>query len=239
MNFDAALQAQIARTRRHGLGELLWRSAQRVPAKTALVYRDQRWNYAELDALVNRMANALRERGVAKGERVAVLSHNNASFVVLQFALARAGAIMVPINFMLKASEVAFILEHSGAIALVAEDMLVPVADEALAHGPHSVRLRGVIPDHGAGYSDGWEDTTRWLAHPDTRAPDVPVDDDEAAQILYTSGTESRPKGATLSVRNLVAQYVSCIVDGDMSGDDVEVHALPLFHCAQLHCFMN
>ena len=59
MNFDANLQAQIARTRRHGLGELLWRSAQRVPAKTALVYRDQRWTYTELDTLVNRMAHAL------------------------------------------------------------------------------------------------------------------------------------------------------------------------------------
>ena len=239
MNFDATLQAQIARTRRHGLGELLWRSAQRVPQKTALVYRDQRWSYAELHALANRMANALLDRGVAKGERVAVLSHNNASFVLLQFALARIGAIMVPINFMLKASEVAFILGHSGAVGLVAEDMLVPVADEALNEAKHTVRLRGVIPDHGAGYSDGWEDTGLWLAHPNTSTPDVPVDDDEPAQILYTSGTESRPKGATLSVRNLVAQYVSCIVDGDMSGEDIEVHALPLFHCAQLHCFMT
>ena len=239
MNFDATLHANIARTRRHGLGELLWRSAQRVPGKTALVYRDARWSYAELDALCNRMANAIRARGIVKGERLAVLSHNNASFVVLQFALARLGIIMVPINFMLKANEVAFILGHSEAVGLIAEDMLVPVADEAMAEATHSVRVRGMIPDHGVGVSPGWEDTTEWLNHPDASTPDVAVDDDEPAQILYTSGTESRPKGATLSVRNLVAQYVSCIVDGDMSGDDIEVHALPLFHCAQLHCFMT
>jgi fatty-acyl-CoA synthase len=56
---------------------------------------------------------------------------------------------------------------------------------------------------------------------------------------MYTSGTESRPKGATMTSRSLIAQYVSCVIDGRMSADDVEVHALPLYHCAQLHCFLT
>jgi fatty-acyl-CoA synthase len=56
---------------------------------------------------------------------------------------------------------------------------------------------------------------------------------------MYTSGTEARPKGATLSSANLMAQYVSCMVDGEMSSEDVEVHALPLYHCAQLHVFLS
>ena len=56
---------------------------------------------------------------------------------------------------------------------------------------------------------------------------------------MYTSGTESRPKGAMLSSRSLMWQYVSCVVDGGMTGDDVEVHAMPLYHCAQLDCFLG
>ena len=54
---------------------------------------------------------------------------------------------------------------------------------------------------------------------------------------MYTSGTESRPKGVLLSSRSLVAQYVSCAIDGGMSGDDIELHTLPMYHCAQLDCF--
>lgn len=229
----------VERARRHGLGELLWRSAQRVPDKTALAYRHRRWTYAALDTAVNRVANALTARGIAKGERVALLSHNNDTFVLLHFAAARIGAILVPINFMLKAPEVAYILGHSEAVALIVEDHLVHVAEQALAQVPPAVRLKAVIPDHGDSPPAGWENTDDWQRHPDASAPDVAIDDDEPAQLLYTSGTESRPKGATLSSRNYIAQYVSCIVDGEMSGDDIEVHALPLFHCAQLHCFLT
>jgi fatty-acyl-CoA synthase len=256
MQFSPALQSTIDRARSHGIGDLLWRSAQRVPAKTALVWRDRRHSYAELDDAVNRTANALAARGIGKGDRVALLSHNNHAFVVLVFAAARLGAILVPVNFMLKAGEVAYILGHSGAIAFVVEDALVPVAQQALEliseegrqaastgqqtgdAGP-LVRLKAVIPDRGDPVPAGWENVEDWIGGPDARRPETAVSDDEPLQLLYTSGTESRPKGAALSSRNLVAQYVSCIVDGEMRGDDIEVHALPLFHCAQLHCFLS
>jgi fatty-acyl-CoA synthase len=66
----------------------------------------------------------------------------------------------------------------------------------------------------------------------------VAIGPEDPAQILYTSGTESRPKGAVLSHSALIAQYASCIIDGGMGGDDVEVHSMPLFHCAQQHCFL-
>ena len=63
--------------------------------------------------------------------------------------------------------------------------------------------------------------------------------DDDPLRLMYTSGTESRPKGVMLSSRSLIAQYVSCIVDGGMSRDDVELHTLPMYHCAQLDCFFS
>jgi fatty-acyl-CoA synthase len=238
--FDAQLSATIARARRQSIGDLLARSAARTPTRTALVYGGLRQTYAELDATVNRMANALAGRGVAKGDRIALLSHNNHAYVVAWFALCRLGAISVPINFMLKADEVAFVLQHSGASGLIVEDALAAVADDAitLAGGTEQVRVRGSIAEHGQ-HPEGWEDVAAWMAHDDASAPDVDIADDEPIQLMYTSGTESRPKGATLSSRALIAQYVSCIVEGRMTADDVEVHALPLYHCAQLHVFLT
>src|SRR6478609_372316 len=109
--FDDKLAATIAHARRHTVGDLVRRTASRAPDKTALIYRDLRQSYGELDATINRTANALAQRGVVKGERIALLSHNNHAYVVTCLALARLGAITVPVNFVLRASEVAFILE--------------------------------------------------------------------------------------------------------------------------------
>ncbi|MFI6922829.1 acyl-CoA synthetase [Nonomuraea spiralis] len=216
-------------TRQHTIGDLLRRSAARFPAKTAVIYGNIRQSYADLDREVNRTANALAARGVTKGDRFALFSHNNHAFVLAYFALARLGAISVPINFMLGPREVAYILEHSGATGMLVEEALLPVAEAAA--GP-AVRVRGVI-----GAAEGWESFAGWRG--DDAEPEVEIADDDPIQLMYTSGTESRPKGATLSSGSLLAQYVSCVVDGEMSPDDVEVHALPLYHCAQLHCFLT
>ena len=239
--YNDALLATIARTRRHTIGDLLWRSAARFPNKTAIVYGQLRQTYAELDKVVNRTANALTERGVRKGDRIALLSHNNHGFVVVNFALARLGAIMVPINFMLGATEVAFILGHAGASGLIVEDALLTTAEAAMktAGAERTVRVRGVIGENGNDSSGGWELLQTWMEHSDATAPDVAIADDDPLQLLYTSGTESLPKGATLSSRALIAQYVSCVVDGQMNADDIEIHSMPLYHCAQLHCFLT
>ncbi|MEV4174670.1 acyl-CoA synthetase [Nonomuraea sp. NPDC049709] len=218
--------------RQHAIGDLLRRTAARHPVKTAIVYGDLRQSYADLDVAVNRTANALAARGVGKGDRFAVFSHNNHAFVVTYFALARLGAISVPVNFMLGAGEVAYVLDHSGATGMLAEEALLPVAAAAVTE---RVTVRGVI---GAA-PEGWEPFTAWSSHDDASEPRVEIADDDPIQLMYTSGTESRPKGATLTSRNLIAQYVTCVVDGEMSHDDVEVHALPLYHCAQLHCFLT
>ncbi len=238
--FDDALTSTIARARRHALGDLLRRSAARAPEKVALRYRDRAHTYAALDAVADRTANALAERGLSKGDRVALLSHNDDGYVVLTFALARLGAIAVPVNFMLQAGEVAYILEHSGAVGVVAESALLPVAQEAieLAGRAEAVRVRGVLGGAGAGLPVGWEAYETWAAHEVASAPQVDVADDDVLQLMYTSGTESRPKGVMMTGRSLITQYVSCIVDGRYTARDVALHALPLFHVAAQHCFL-
>ncbi|SNS15939.1 fatty-acyl-CoA synthase [Geodermatophilus pulveris] len=238
--FDEALTQTVARARGHALGDLLRRSAARVPDRTALRFRDRSHTYAELDAAVDRTANALTARGVARGDRVALLSHNDDGYVVLTFALARLGAVAVPVNFMLTAGEVAYILEHCGATGVVAEAALVPVAQEALrlAGREEAVAVRGVLGGGPDGGPAGWEAYETWAAHPDGAPPEVDVADDDVLQLMYTSGTESRPKGVMMTSRSLVTQYVSCIVDGRYAADDVALHALPLFHVAAQHVFL-
>jgi fatty-acyl-CoA synthase len=77
-----------------------------------------------------------------------------------------------------------------------------------------------------------------WFDH-DGVPPVVAVADDDPVRLMYTSGTESRPKGALLSSRSLMWQYVTCALDGEYSPDDVELHTLPLYHCAQLDVFLG
>lgn len=228
----------IRRARGQQLGDLLRRSAARFPDKTALVFRDRRDTFAELDRAVNRAANGLAARGVAKGDRVALFTHNNRAFVVLRFALARLGAVTTPVNFMLNAADVAYILEHSGAKMLIAEDALCAVADAALEEMGRTMP-RFAIPHAGVAAPAGWEGVEVLLEGEDDSEVWHDVSGDDPIQMMYTSGTESRPKGALLSSAALYAQYVSCIVDGEMTADAVSLHCLPLFHCAQLDCFLS
>jgi fatty-acyl-CoA synthase len=237
--FSPETSAAIARARQHALGDLLHRTAKRYPTKLAVVAGERRVTFAEFDEAVNRCANSLSAKGLGKGDRLALLSHNSWEFAVLAFATARLGVILVPVNFMLNAEEIGFILGDCGAKSLVTEDALAPTADKAIAVSGLTGGVRGWIALNGTAPSGDWEDIGTWIADGSPDAPDVTVGDDDPLRLMYTSGTESRPKGVMLSSKSLISQYVSCIVDGGMSADDVEVHSLPMYHCAQLDCFFS
>lgn len=221
------------------VSDILRLQAQRNPYRVALVYEGQEDNFAELDDLVSRAANALRAAGIVEGDRVAMLSHNNRAYVILRFAIIRAGAIFTPINFMLNAEEVRYILVHSGARAIIAEDTLTVVADEAMAGIDGAPLLRAFLHHSGSDVPAGWSDAAAWFSHAEAAPPTISRGEDDPVQIMYTSGTESRPKGALLSSRALFAQYAGCVIDGGMSANDIELHCLPLYHCAQLDCFLT
>ena len=224
--------------RRQGISEMLHRTAARVPGKLAIVNGQTRLTFAELDAAVSRTAAALAAEGLSRGDRLALLSHNCWQFAVLSFATARLGVVLVPVNFMLGPGEIAYILGHSQAKAFVAEDGLVAAAGQAVETAGLDVPVRAVIRLRGDDAPAGWADLQHWIDREGTPPP-ADVGDDDLVRLMYTSGTESRPKGAMLSSRSLMWQYVSCVVDGCMDGDDVEVHAMPLYHCAQLDCFLG
>ena len=228
----------VARARRQSLGDVLHRTAGRYPDRLAVVSDAGRFTYGQFEEAVNRAAHALTEHGLDKGDRLALLSHNCWQFAVLTFATAKLGVVLVPVNFMLNPGEVAYILGHCGAKAVVAEDALVATMEEAVATAGIAPVVRGFVNLSGSASSgQAWEDVDGWWQTGPTDEPDVMVGDDDPLRLMYTSGTESRPKGVMLSSRSLMAQYVSCIIDGSMSSDDVEVHSLPMYHCAQLDCF--
>lgn len=241
----AKIQPQVAIARQHTIGDVIRRTARRVPDKIALVDGDVTLSYTQLSSAVDTVAVALQKRGLAKGDRCAVLSHNSWQFAVTAFATARLGIVLVPINFMLNADEVAYILGHSEPKAFVVEAALVDVAEQALVTASLQLDVRSVITqsngDPGSSLSSemDWEPFDAWMQSTGGHFDAPLVSDDDPVRLMYTSGTESRPKGVLLTSRSLMWQYVSCVVDGGMESDDVELHALPLYHCAQMDCFLG
>ncbi|WP_370333246.1 acyl-CoA synthetase [Mycolicibacterium hippocampi] len=230
------LEALINRARAHTLGDVPRRSARRQPDKTAIVDGDVVLTFAEFDDLVDRAAAALDDNGFRPGDRLALLAHNCWQYAVLAFATARAAVVLVPVNFMLTAEEISFILGHSKVSGFIVEADLVPTAEHAMRLGT-IVTTTAALVLPGQQMPVGWDDFGQWL-RTESAPPQPDIDDDQLLRLMYTSGTESRPKAVMHSSRSLMWQYVSTIVAGSMSGDDVEIHSLPLYHCAQLDNFL-
>ena len=224
--------------RRQTIADALRRTALRLPAKTGIVCGSTTWTYAEFDALVTRLAAGLASIGVAEGDKVAVLARNSHGFAALRFALARRGAVMVPINFMLKADEVAFILRHAGAKTLATDSGLAELA-QAAARLDTQVAQFIWLPSEDPSQPVGGMHSFEQLAACRDTLPEPQLTSTDVAQIVYTSGTESSPKGAMLTHDAVLWQYVSCVIDAEIAEQDVALHALPLYHCAQLDVFFG
>lgn len=228
--------------RSHTLGDLLRRTAQRLPDRLAIRCGNVSWSYREFDAVVNRLARGLAAgragTPISVGDRVAVLSRNSHAFAALRFALARLGAVIVPINFMLNAEEVAYILNHSQARVLAVGPDMVTLGQAAAAR---DTAVSDIVWLEGEDPAEAPTPLTSFaqLLDDDARPPAVDLDSRMLAQIIYTSGTESLPKGAMLTHEAVCWEYVSCVIEGEISQDDVLLHALPLYHCAQLDVFLG
>ena len=226
----------------NGVGSWLGRRRAKSGPRTALVAGDRTISYAELSERTDRLANALRRRGVARGDRVAYLGENDPAFVETFFACGLLGAVFVPLNTRLAAPELQFQLDDAGVRLLVASARLDALAAAAVVGT--GVQRRLIVADAGAN-DDGAAAPAAAVSPAVERyedallaAPAEPIDEavnlDEGAMILYTSGTTGRPKGALLTHGNLTWNCYNVLVDMDVSSNDVALMISPLFHVASL-----
>lgn len=222
----------------NGVGSWLHRRRRKSGPKTALVSGDRAVSYEELAERTDRLANAMGRRGVAKGDRVAYLGENHPSFVETFFACGLLGAVFVPLNTRLAAPELQFQLQDSGTRLLVNAGELETLA-AASVEGTAVTHRFVVGPDGGTEGSvvelpSGVERYERVLHAGAATTRDEAVTLDDAAMILYTSGTTGRPKGALLTHGNITWNCFNTVVDMDLNRNDVALMISPLFHVASL-----
>ncbi|NUO55891.1 MAG: long-chain fatty acid--CoA ligase [Hamadaea sp.] len=194
-------------------------SAAEFPDQVAVKLGDRTLTFAELDDASARFAGYLRLTGVQPGDRVGLMLPNVPEFAVLYYGILRAGAVVVPMNPLLKAREIDYYLDDSGAAGMLAWHT---VADEA-AQGAHRADSVSLIIDP--------ERFARELSTYDPVPEVVERAGDDTAVILYTSGTTGRPKGAELTHDNLTRNVdVTARTLLDLGPSDVVFGGLPLFH---------
>ena len=205
------------------LGEIVRRQARHRGERTAYVIGAERVTYRQLNAQSNRFAHVLRGLGVGRGDRVATLAMNRVEYPAIYFAVAKLGAIHVPLSFRWKAAEVRYALGQSEAsVLLVARDF----EEMARSLRPELPALRHVIGLDG----DGAESAAHLLARASDGEPDADVDERDPHVMLYTSGTTGDPKGALLSHRSYVLQAAQTQGTTGLGEDDVGLCMFPMFH---------
>ncbi len=215
------------------IGAALNRSARKHGGKLALAFNDRRWRYGELNLAVNRVANALLDAGLAPGDRLAVYGKNSDAYVIAWLAATRAGLVHVPVNYALTAEELGYILKQSGAAGLLSDLSLAE--NVAAATEGMSLSLTGTLH---AGGNSGFDVLAMATGAGSAAEPEVAVEGASLAQLLYTSGTTAAPKAAMMTHQALLAEYMACMVELDIKGDEPMLAALPLYHSAQMHVFL-
>ena len=213
-------------------------AAASFPEREAIVFDGRRWTYAEIEEQANQVANGLYRAGIREGDHVALVCPNRPEFVTCYFGILKLGAVVVCVSALLKAREIAYQLEHSDAVAMIAydgEDMTIGHhAREAFAQVGACREAWFIAPRTGmASYDEliGAEDGTFESAS---------VSGEATAVILYTSGTTGYPRGAELSHANIIMNVmVLARIKPPLEEGGKTLIALPLFHVMAQTCAMH
>ncbi|HEX5054258.1 MAG TPA: long-chain-fatty-acid--CoA ligase [Planctomycetota bacterium] len=208
------------------------RQAQLRPEATALVHTT-RTSYAELDRESDRVASALAAAGVQKGTRVAILDHDSARLFGVVFGIAKAGGVVVGLNWRLSAAEIVFQLDDAEVEVLFVGSQFVDTSERVLERCAR-IALCVQLDENRAAAAGRRRSYEAWLAAADASPPPVEVGRDDPAVQMYTSGTTGKPKGVVLAHRSFVAVIDSMRQVGDpwigWQPDDVSLMVIPSFH---------
>src|SRR5713101_6475082 len=196
----------------------LERSAAAFPARVAVVDGDRRVTWAELRERVRRLAVALQESGLEKGDRVAFLAPNTCELLEAHYGVPAAGGVLVAINTRLTSNEIAYILDHSAARVLVVDRSLAHLVDGASVE-------RVLVCGQGGDYEDFLSSAR------DGEPEDRLVSEDDTISINYTSGTTGRPKGVMYTYRGAYLNALAELVHARLDSRSVYLWTLPMFHC--------
>jgi acyl-CoA synthetase (AMP-forming)/AMP-acid ligase II len=194
----------------------------RCPEKIAISMGSESLTYADFDQRVNQVANKLIGMGVHPGDRVALFANNSLDYPVVVYAIAKCAAIAVPINFRFQIGELAFVLKDATPVVLFVGVDLADLADSALSELDSPPQIIAIDS----------------LAQGDGTQPDVAVDPDAAAMLMFTSGTTGFPKGVLFSHKAYLAVGHCLIIDGDLNRHDNVMIPLPLFHNGGLNALL-
>ncbi len=200
----------------------LHRSAAVYPERVAVVDGERRWTYSELRERVNRVASALRGRGLERHDRVAALCPNVPALLELHHAVPAAGGVLVAINVRLSPDEIRYILEHCGARALFVDAEL----ESLVVDPPPGLEIIRVGDDGAA------DPNERLLAQGDAAGvPSQLLGEEEPIAIDYTSGTTGRPKGVVYTYRGAYLNALGEVIEAELGHHPVYLWTLPMFHC--------
>ena len=207
------------------------RHADFTPDKIAVDFEEQKITYADLEQRIQRVAAALsNELAVTRGDRVGFLGYNSPDMIILMFACARLGAILVPLNWRLAAPEHGFILQDAGIKVLIVEPPFKEGIDKIRVEHP------------GCCFVLQYDACEEWLSYKDilTASDSCLVDSKNVGYqqpllIVYTSGTTGRPKGAVLQQQAILYNALNSLHMHDMNSDDHILTVLPLFHVGGLN----
>lgn len=220
------------------LSEVLSETTTAFPERNAIVHQGKTISYRQLDERVDRLARGLIELGVSKGEKVALWMPNMPEWVIAYFAIARIGAVIVPMNTRYKPHEVSYILQNSEATTLFMVNTFVGIDYREMLG-----KIRGTLPFLKHVIICGQEGSNTYTFNEITGLGEVHLSDGKVAEhatrcnpndnvfILYTSGTTGKPKGAMLSHHNIAenARQVTKLLH--TSEQDIFLLAVPFFHC--------
>ena len=205
------------------LDERLAHWARATPDAEAIDYLERSWTWAQWDDRVRRLAGALKERGVQRGDVVAFLDKNHPACIETTFAAASLGAATAIINFRLAADELDYVLNDSDAKVLIVGKEFQPAIDKIRDKLVNIEHVITVTPEGDDEYEAMLES-----AAPAERGDDV--DPDDVAIIMYSSGTTGRPKGVELTQANLIAHTINAHEGFEFDEGDKNMVSMPLFH---------